>query len=514
MSHKKQLLDLPDELLGAVLRQLSDGKTRLQIFRTSKRLATVLLQHMPVIQLTYPLVYRENADDIKPIAPFMTKALHDRHDPPLHLRLHPERKLFKAIKAVAAGNRLTARSLSALELCPAVTSLTLRFTESFTFSWEPVFSAALAASFPSLTHLILKDVTLSATQLRQVISHPLLLPRLRGLGLIDAKITDAARLAASPFTGGKLQQLYLRRDTGWDFTPHLAPLAPHLTQLAVLYDATPQFESLAAAVSLMTCLQWLELSTGMEFDPGQGFSAMLPVLAHLPSLSTLVMPHERVVGQDQLDALLALTLITYLDVKSFCNLTESRATADCSWQQLVLEHTCWSSMQLLPLHSLTLPLRVDVIHGSFRTGGAVADVVAAAELNMFDRNKAGLVVKDMLLNRAAIDLLTELYLSHSRRTAQQFCHPTVPSSSHSGPSTSLASSSSPEGHVTPGGQCSSIEQGGQQGATVGRQVLMQRLGPSVKRVLVEAMGLSHAHLSSANMRALTALFPSAGVKFV
>ncbi|KAJ9533102.1 hypothetical protein QJQ45_018157, partial [Haematococcus lacustris] len=462
MGHKKQLLDLPDELLGAVLRQLSDGKTRLQIFRTSKRLATVLLQHMPVIHLTYPLVYRENADDIKPIAPFMTKALHDRYNPPLHLRLHPEKKLFKAIKAVAAGNRLTARSLSALELCPAVTCLTLRFTESFTFSWEPVFSAALAASFPSLTHLILKDVTLSATQLRQVISHPLLLPRLRGLGLCDARITDAARLATSPFTGGKLQELYMRRYTGWDFTPHLTPLAPHLTHLAVLSDTalyTPQWDSLAAAVSSMTCMQRLELSMYMELEPGEGFSAMLPVLAHLPSLNTLMMSHERVVGQDQLDALLALTQITYLVVNSFCNLTESRATAGCSWQQLVLKQTVWSPMQLLPLHSLTHPLHVDVIHSSFRPGGAIEDVMAAAELNMCELNKAGLVVDDMRLNRAAIDLLTEQYFSHSRRTAQQPPHPTVASSSsHSGPSTSLASSSSPEGHVTPGGQCSSIGQ--------------------------------------------------------
>ncbi|GFH10485.1 hypothetical protein HaLaN_05806 [Haematococcus lacustris] len=55
MRRSTQLLDLPEELLGAVLRQLRDGNSRLQVFMTSKRLATALLQHTPSIQLTHPL---------------------------------------------------------------------------------------------------------------------------------------------------------------------------------------------------------------------------------------------------------------------------------------------------------------------------------------------------------------------------------------------------------------------------------------------------------------------------
>ncbi|GFH13841.1 CobW C-terminal domain-containing protein [Haematococcus lacustris] len=55
MRRSTQLLDLPEELLSAVLRQLRDGDSRLQVFMTSKRLATALLQHTPSIQLTHPL---------------------------------------------------------------------------------------------------------------------------------------------------------------------------------------------------------------------------------------------------------------------------------------------------------------------------------------------------------------------------------------------------------------------------------------------------------------------------
>ncbi|KAJ9532159.1 hypothetical protein QJQ45_003930 [Haematococcus lacustris] len=115
----------------------------------------------------------------------------------------------------------------------------------------------------------------------------------------------------------------------------------------------------------------------------------------------------------------------------------------------------WDSAAHLPLHSLTHPLHlVRLVNGIEMDGIAEPSIelLAAAELNLCERNKAGLVLEwGMCLSRATVDLLTEQYLSHSSRTAQQPPHPTVASSSHSGPSTSLASSSSPEGHITLGG---------------------------------------------------------------
>ncbi|GFH25625.1 cytoplasmic tRNA adenylyltransferase 1, partial [Haematococcus lacustris] len=89
---------------------------------------------------------------------------------------------------------------------------------------------------------------------------------------------------------------------------------------------------------------------------------------------------------------------------------------------------------------LTHPLRLRQLVKD--TGEPSVEVLAAAELNLCVHNKAGLVLdKGMYLSNATVNLLTEQYLSHSHRTAQQPTHPTVASSSHSGPSTSLASSS-------------------------------------------------------------------------
>ncbi|KAJ9532893.1 hypothetical protein QJQ45_010972, partial [Haematococcus lacustris] len=83
----------------------------------------------------------------------------------------------------------------------------------------------------------------------------------------------------------------------------------------------------------------------------------------------------------------------------------------------------------------------------------------------------------------------------------------------SGPSTSLASSSSPEGHIMAGGPRSSTGQGGQQGSAAGAQPLMQRLGRCVKVLRIKEQGPGEARLSSANLQALPALFPHADVVF-
>ncbi|GFH19227.1 hypothetical protein HaLaN_16141 [Haematococcus lacustris] len=101
-------------------------------------------------------------------------------------------------------------------------------------------------------------------------------------------------------------------------------------------------------------------------------------------LHTLVVD-ELVVGQEQLDALLDLTQITRLE-----------------------------------LHELVEDMK------GFSLGDEVGEVMlAAAELNLCERNKAGLVLNgNLCLSQATVDLLTEQYLSHSRRTAQQPLQPT------------------------------------------------------------------------------------------
>ncbi|KAJ9505848.1 hypothetical protein QJQ45_010646 [Haematococcus lacustris] len=432
-----QLLDLPDELLGAVLRQLRDRGSKFYV----KAALKFSLQPAEGLLTRLEDCYEADEDS-------------------------------EAVHAVAA--KLASNTLGALELCPAVTHLTVKFSELLGSFWQPGHTAALAAAYPSLTSLTLRELWMTFTQLSQLVSHPPLLSQLQRLDLRDSTIchgndSEAREPGSSPFTGSRLQQLSLGYGD-WDYEPHLAPLGPHLTQLAVWCG---ELESLAAAVHSLTNLQHLRLTMK---GTDASLRLLLSALAQLPSLHTLELP-ETDVGQEALDQLLALTQATFLHVRRFKDIALSRTTAACSWRRLELGQggwdLDWATAAHLPLHSLTHPLQVSRLGGSEEVG---VEVLAAAELNLCERNKAGLEVEDMPLSLAGVELLTELYLSH--------CH--LDSSSHSGPSTSLPSTStSPEGHITPGEAGSGSGQGGQQGGSAaGGHAIMQRLGPCVNKVTI------------------------------
>ncbi|KAJ9533990.1 hypothetical protein QJQ45_027091 [Haematococcus lacustris] len=461
MRRSTQLLDLPEELLGAVLRQLRDGNSRLQVFMTSKRLATALLQHTPSIQLTHPLAVDLVCapGDERCIHPFLAQALLTRKAH-LELTLQPEGKLPAQQRPKRGG--LLAVTLGAVELCPAVTHLIISFPKGLprpVYIWKPVYSAGLAASYPSLTSLTLRSFQLSSTQLGRLLSHPALLPRLKHLDVCGTDIMNKSQPAPSPFTGSRLQ--HLRLGWGyWDFMPHLAPLAPHLTQLEVasaeINDSgfVGSLSSLAVAVGTLTCLQSLKFDLdGVE--AGDWFLTLLvPVLASLPNLHTLLLLQDTVHG-DQLDVLLAATQITHLQVYSIGCLVFSRVSAACSWRQLEVEEMDWLSAAHLPLHSLTHPLQLAQLGG---VGPVGAEVLAAAELNLCERHKAGLEVEDMWLCRGSFDLLTAQHVSRNCPAAHQAPHPTVASSSSG--------------------------QEGSQGSAAGGQAPMQRLGRCVKKVVL------------------------------
>ncbi|KAJ9533993.1 hypothetical protein QJQ45_027097 [Haematococcus lacustris] len=471
----QQLQGLPEELLDAVLSHLA-ASSRLQVFRTSKLLATTLLRVVPRIQLTYPTQHDIIGQHLRELAPFLTEVLRNRQQPKLHLTLQPASCHTDAIEqseeaepaaAPVDAARLVAWMLGAVPLCGAVDSLAISGRRDLDLPWEPVYSAALASSFPSLTSLTLEQCIVSIDHLAKAISHPLLLPRLLHLDLKRVGITREGQPGRSPFIGSRLQELCLHDvadlDEEPEFLPGLLPLPPTLTQLEVkgTHGYHWDWVRVAAAVSSLAQLQQLALfDEETEYNGSRpDFMALLSALAHLPSLHTLQISDD-VVGQEQLDALLALTQITCLSIMKFSGLTSSRASAACSWRQLEVQWMDWDSAAYLPLHSLTHPLHLLLLVGSLQAIEEPSiELLAAAELNLCERNKAGLVLdRELLLSMATVDLLTEQYLSHSSRTAQQPTHPTVPSSSHSGPSTSLASSSSPEGHITPEGPGSSIGQ--------------------------------------------------------
>ncbi|KAJ9532217.1 hypothetical protein QJQ45_003877 [Haematococcus lacustris] len=508
----KQLLDLPDELLSAVLQQLGDAESRLPVFMTSKRLATALLQNAPSIQLTYPTDASYDDDKVydKPIAAFLAQALEAR-EAPVELTLKQGEDLLQSYfigktRATAAA-RLVSSTLGAVGLCTAVKHLNLCFSSDFSAFWKPVYSAAVCASFPSLTSLTLQELSITSAQLGLLVSHPLMLPRLLHLDVSKACIEDGsddAETVTSLFHASNLQHLTLSWGD-WDFIPHLAPLAPHLTQLEVFGRADARHfvsSTLAEAISALSCLEWLCLDTDKSDEL---FSTLLPVLAKMPGLHTLMLTGRAVKGDVQLDALLAATQITHLQVYSFSDLTMSKATAPCSWRKLEIGHVVmdWVTAASLPLHNLEHPLCLRLLGQSAETR---VEVLAAAELNLCDRNKAGLEVELMFMAKATLDLLGEQYLSHRRYAAQQAPHPAVASSSsHSGPtaSTSPPSRRSHEGHS-----------GGRPGAAAGRLPLMQRLGLCVKHVSIHDRPLGPyrqdtVYMASSSLQALAALFPKA-----
>ncbi|KAJ9532550.1 hypothetical protein QJQ45_010629 [Haematococcus lacustris] len=449
------------------------------------------------------------------LAPFLLKMLQNRQHPKLRLTLRPAKGLMDAIRqrhraepaaAASEASRLVAWMLGAVPLCEAVDCLVISWRDDLELPWEPAFSAALAAFFLSLTSLTFQMARMSIGHLATVLTHPLLLPRLLHLDIMGADITHEGQLDMSPFIGSRVQKTSL---SGWvevggerELLSGLVPLPPTLTQLEVtnLLDLDlVDWVRLAAAMTSLTHLQELRLlGEYSDFETtGPGPTALLRALGHLPSLHTLVMECT-VVGQEQLDALLALTQIARLDVYGFSGLTSSQAGAACSWKQLEIWRLDWVSAAYLPLHSLTHPLQLHELVKDIEEPSM--EVLAAAELNLCERNKAGLVLdRGMYLSKANVDLLTEQYLSHSRCTAQQ-------------PLKSTVASSRPEGHITPGGPGGSSGQGGQQGGpAAGGQALMQRLGQGVKVLHIMVQGLGEARLSSATLKALPVLFPMANV---
>ncbi|KAJ9532549.1 hypothetical protein QJQ45_010630 [Haematococcus lacustris] len=440
------LQGLPAELLDAVLRQL-DASSRLPVFRASKLLATALLRVVPRIQLAYPTQHDIQLDNLLELAPFLTEVLRNRQQPKLHLTLRPASSLMGAMwerhrsepaAAVSSADaiRMIACMLGAVPLCGAVDCLAISWHKGVHFPWEPESSAALVSSFPSLTSLHLKNVRISLGHLATVAAARLLHLDLRG-----ASIIHEGQVGRSPFIGSRLQRLNLCVWVGVDGTHkylyRLLPFPSTLTQLEVtdMDDLDHrQWSTLARAVSSLTQLQQLRLSCG---DSAPNATRLLQALAHLPSLHTLVLGYH-VVGHRQLDALLALTQITRLEVFEYTRLSSSRASAACSWRQLKVWQLDWVTAAHLPLHSLTHPLCLQQLGAD--VDELTIEVLAAAELNLCEHNEAGLALNvSLCLSKATVDLLTEQYLSRSH-TAHHLSHPTVASSSHSGPSTSLASS--------------------------------------------------------------------------
>ncbi|KAL6745567.1 hypothetical protein V8C86DRAFT_3035469 [Haematococcus lacustris] len=189
------------------------------------------------------------------------------------------------------------------------------------------------------------------------------LTALQQLDLSNTTITQAERpepgaaTLATLFHASRLKQLSLlinnRAGEGNNLLPNLQPLSQHLTQLCLkLQEGVVRcFDKFLAALQPLAQLQVLTISPTLDLG------GLPRLLQALPQLHTLHLPCATVRGQEELDALLAATQLTSIQLGSLKDLSSSRADAPCSWQRLELTHWIkYAIAAYLPLHSLTQPL--------------------------------------------------------------------------------------------------------------------------------------------------------------
>ncbi|KAL6754625.1 hypothetical protein V8C86DRAFT_2696525 [Haematococcus lacustris] len=124
--------------------------------------------------------------------------------------------------------------------------------------------------------------------------------------------------------------------------PSMEPLAQHLTQLRV--------GDISTSIYLLEPQDWLDDHLPQLLQP-------------LPLLRTLQLPDAMVKGHQELDALLAATQLTSVQLGGVEELDHGYPVAPCSWRCLELT---WeidiATAAYLPLHTLTQPLVLGCLH--------------------------------------------------------------------------------------------------------------------------------------------------------
>ncbi|KAL6751467.1 hypothetical protein V8C86DRAFT_2439956 [Haematococcus lacustris] len=303
--------------------------------------------------------------------------------------------------------KLLTEALRKLANCAAVKACKLAISKGPSLCHEMHFSPDLVQhlinSFPGLTSLALHGYYIHCSGLASLLAHPRLSLQLQQLDLSSTFITQPKRHkpgAAPPanlFYGVRLQQLSLlvtKKAVGEDkpFVPDLRPLSQHLTQLCLQQREGVKWH-LDKYTAVLQPLAQLQVLTVSHIYHLQGLPGLLQAL---PRLHTLQLPH---VGQDQVDALLAATQLTSIQLGSLEGLISSRADAPCSRQRLELTGfiDC-SSAAHLPLHTLTQPLVV----GALQCNANDLDLVAAAVNNLTQACKVPVVIKVLRLRMSVM----------------------------------------------------------------------------------------------------------------
>ncbi|KAJ9533533.1 hypothetical protein QJQ45_026578, partial [Haematococcus lacustris] len=289
------------------------------------------------------------------------------------------------------------------------------------------FSSSLAQyltdSFPSMTSLSLLGYAIPCSSLASMLSHPQLNLQLQQLDLTGTIITQPKRpepgaaTLANLFHASRLKQLSLLISSMADnesnddmvegentpLLPNLQPLSQHLTQLCLTLPegVAWRLDEFTAALQPLAQLQVLTISNLWYLELLSG------LLQALPQLHTLQLPDAKLCSLEDLDALLAATQLTSIQLNSLDGLPYSCADVPCSWQRLELTGCvdCISAAHL-PLHTLTQPLMLGAL--SLRIDeGDDCDLVAAAVHNLTQACSVPVRIVDLWLYMSEVDMAAE-----------------------------------------------------------------------------------------------------------
>ncbi|KAJ9531010.1 hypothetical protein QJQ45_000998 [Haematococcus lacustris] len=303
---------------------------------------------------------------------------------------------------------LLTAALDKLGSCAAVRACVLRSLEahegsdsSTTLQCSPGLAQRLVDSFPSLTVLSLLGYSITCSDLASLLSHPQLSLQLQQLCLTGITILQPQQPGPGVVTldnlfhGARLKQLTLDSSTPAQL-PNLQPLAQHMTQLQVVVYNHDLRDLGRLGLASLAGLQVLSI-TGRPYLNG-----VPQLLQALPQLHTLHLPCTLLNGRQELDALLAATQLTNVQLMSMEGLAKPQAAAPCTWRQLELTgHIDCATAACLPLHSLTQPLELRAFFISAKQDSNA--LVEAAVRNLTQAGKMHVKIEDMNLDFEGCD---------------------------------------------------------------------------------------------------------------
>ncbi|KAJ9530990.1 hypothetical protein QJQ45_001007 [Haematococcus lacustris] len=372
-----RLLDLPPPLLDDIARRVMRHGARSLLPLTCRAFSQAHLLHVPALRVQ---LGRQCCDQL--LTPQVVAVLQARTSKLALTLCQPETEDSKYYsKQLAPTLRLQqteytqdytvllAHALAKLDNCAAVkvcklvSSGTYNSDRSRHLHCSPGLAQQLLDSFPSLTALTLHGLCVLSDALASLLSHPPLALQLQQLHLTDTIVLvgDDSGAMGTLLQGLQLKQLRIdvhREQPGTSPLPSFQPLAQHLTQLHVeivgCHRYNEGYTDLGYFREYLQPLAQLQVLTLCFFSKLEGLTELLQAL---PRLHTLQLPFVTVEGQQQLDALLAATQITSLELRKVEALDTSYADVPCSWQRLELTWvTEWTTFAYLPLHSLSQPL--------------------------------------------------------------------------------------------------------------------------------------------------------------